>query len=153
VDFGGVVNERQVLALNLGVGRFHAGLLAFTRLRVNGINWLVRSLRAPSSGPVWTQIEPLLETAIAQLGEKDHDAVVLRFIEGRSFKEVSAALGTSEAGAKMRVNRALEKLREFFNQRDFGFSLAMFGAAISAHSVQGLNDTFPLEGSCLRLPG
>ncbi|MGH7969572.1 MAG: RNA polymerase sigma factor, partial [Limisphaerales bacterium] len=24
---------------------------------------------------VWTQIEPLLETAMAQLGEKDHDAV------------------------------------------------------------------------------
>lgn len=86
---------------------------------------------------VWTQIEPLLETAIAQLGEKDHDAVVLRFIEGRSFKEVSAALGTSEAGAKMRVNRALEKLREFFNKRGFGFSLAMIGGAICANSVQG----------------
>jgi len=37
----------------------------------------------------------------------------------------------------MRVNRALEKLREFFNKRGFGFSLAMIGAAISAHSVQG----------------
>lgn len=50
---------------------------------------------------VWTQIEPLLETAIAQLGEKDHDAVVLQFTEGHSFKEVSAALGTSKAGAGM----------------------------------------------------
>lgn len=86
---------------------------------------------------VWKHIEPLLETAIAQLATKDHDAVVLRFIEGRSFKEVSAALGTSEAGAKMRVNRALEKLRDFFKKRGFGFSLAMIGAAISAHSVQG----------------
>jgi hypothetical protein len=86
---------------------------------------------------VWTQIEPLLETAIAHLGEKDHDAVVLRFIEGRSFKEVGSALGTSEAGAKMRVNRALEKLRTFFHKRGFGFSLAMIGGVISAHSVQG----------------
>ena len=86
---------------------------------------------------VWTQIELVLETAIAQLGAKDHDAVVLRFIEGRSFKEVGAALGTSEAGAKMRVNRALEKLRDFFKKRGFGFSLAMLGGAISAHAVQG----------------
>ena len=47
---------------------------------------------------------------MAQLGQKDHDAVVLRFFEGRSFKDVSLALGTSEAGAKMRVQRALEKV-------------------------------------------
>src|ERR1700733_14764366 len=40
----------------------------------------------------WTQIEPLLETAMEQLGDKDHNAVVLRFFEGRSFKDVSAAL-------------------------------------------------------------
>jgi RNA polymerase sigma factor (sigma-70 family) len=86
---------------------------------------------------VWTQIEPLLETAIAQLAAKDHDAVVLRFIEGRSFKEVGAALCTSEAGAKMRVNRALEKLRDFFKKRGFGFSIAMIGGVIAANSVQG----------------
>ena len=86
---------------------------------------------------VWAQIEPLLETAIAQLGAKDHDAVLLRFIEGRSFKEVGTALGTSEAGAKMRVNRALEKLRDFFKRRGFGFPLGTIGAAISTHSVQG----------------
>lgn len=90
-----------------------------------------------SEPAVWTQIEPLLETAIAQLGAKDHDAVVLRFIEGRSFKEVGVALGTSEAGAKMRVNRALEKLRDFFKRRGLGFSLAILGAALSAYSVQG----------------
>ena len=63
------------------------------------------------------QIAPLLDPAMAQLGEKDHNAVVLRFFEGRNFKDVSAALGTSEDGAKMRVNRALEKLRKFFTKR------------------------------------
>src|ERR1700679_2336569 len=31
----------------------------------------------------WNQIAPLLEPALAELGEKDHDAVVLRFFEGR----------------------------------------------------------------------
>lgn len=98
--------------------------------------YMQAQLNEPESD-FWTQIEPLLETAIAQLGAKDHDAVVLRFIEGRSFKEVSAALGTSEAGAKMRVNRALEKLRDFFKKRGLGFSLAMISGAISAHSVQG----------------
>src|SRR5438046_2591627 len=40
----------------------------------------------------WIQIEPVLDTAMAQLGEKDHNAVVLRFFEGRDFKDISATL-------------------------------------------------------------
>jgi hypothetical protein len=82
------------------------------------------------------QIEPVLDTAMAQLGEKDHNAVVLRFFEGRNFKDISATLGTTEAGAKMRVNRALEKLRKFFTARGLTFSVAAIAGAISAHSVQ-----------------
>ena len=62
----------------------------------------------------WTQIAPLLDGALEQLGQNDHDAVVLRFFEGRNFKEVGAALGASEDAAKKRVNRALEKLPDIF---------------------------------------
>ena len=59
----------------------------------------------------WTRIAPLLDGTLAQLGAKDHDAIVLRFFDGKSFKDVGAALGTSEDGAKMRVHRALEVRR------------------------------------------
>ena len=89
-----------------------------------------------SEPDAWMQIAPLLDTAMAQLGEKDHNAVVLRFFEGRNFKAVGAALGTTEAGAKMRVNRALEKLRKFFTKRGLSFSAAVIAGAISANSVQ-----------------
>jgi RNA polymerase sigma factor (sigma-70 family) len=89
-----------------------------------------------SESDAWMQIAPLLDTAMAQLGEKDHNAVVLRFFEDRNFKAVSAALGTTEAGAKMRVNRALEKLRKFFTKRGLTFSAAVIAGAISANSVQ-----------------
>jgi RNA polymerase sigma factor (sigma-70 family) len=85
---------------------------------------------------VWAQIEPLLDAAMAQLGEKDQNAVALRFFEARSFKDVSAALGTTEAGAKMRVNRALEKLRKFFIARGLTFSTTLMAASISSNSVQ-----------------
>ena len=73
---------------------------------------------------------------MAQLGEKDHNAVVLRFFEGRDFKDISATLGATEAGAKMRVNRALEKLRRFFTTRGLTFSAAAIAGAILANSVQ-----------------
>jgi RNA polymerase sigma factor (sigma-70 family) len=96
----------------------------------------MQSIVNESESDAWMQIAPLLDTAMAHLGEKDHNAVVLRFFEGRNFKAVSAALGTTEAGAKMRVNRALEKLRKFFTKRGLTFSAAVIAGAISAHSVQ-----------------
>ncbi len=89
----------------------------------------------PHSNP-WRDIEPLLEPALAQLAKSDHDALVLRFFEGRTFKDVSAAMGTTEAAAKMRVNRALEKLRAFFARRGVTLSVIALAAALSAGSVQ-----------------
>ncbi len=84
----------------------------------------------------WYQIAPLLDGAMGQLGQKDHDALVLRFFEGRNYREVGAALGTGEDAAKMRVNRALEKLRKFFTKRGISSTTAIFAGVISANSVQ-----------------
>src|ERR1017187_1536628 len=75
------------------------------------------SRRSEAEAETWRQIAPLLDGAMEQLGQKDHDAVVLRFFENRNFKDVGAALGASEDAAKMRVNRALEKLHRFFSKR------------------------------------
>lgn len=96
----------------------------------------MQSLLNETESSAWMQIAPLLDTAMDQLGEKDHSAVVLRFLEGRDFKDVSAALGTSEDGAKMRVSRALEKLRKFFAKRGVTLSAAVIAGAVSANSVQ-----------------
>jgi hypothetical protein len=94
------------------------------------------SRRSEAEAETWNQIAPLLDGALEKLGQKDHDAVVLRFFEGRNFKEVGAALGASEDAAKMRVNRALEKLRRFFTKRGVSSTTAILAGAISANSVQ-----------------
>jgi RNA polymerase sigma factor (sigma-70 family) len=83
----------------------------------------------------WHQIKPLLEAAMSQLPERDHGAIVLRYFEGRSFHEVSAALGTTEAAAKMRVSRALLRMRLFFERRGVRLSVAAIAEAVSAHSI------------------
>jgi RNA polymerase sigma factor (sigma-70 family) len=90
----------------------------------------------PAHEETWNQIAPLLDGALEQLGQKDHDALVLRFFEGRNFAEVGAALGANEDAAKMRVNRALEKLRKFFTKRGVALSCVAMAGAISANSVQ-----------------
>lgn len=84
----------------------------------------------------WKQIAPLLDSAMAQLGEKNHDAVVLRFFDGKDLKEVGAALGVSEEAAKKRVSRAVEKLRLSFQKRGIIVPVSVLVAAISANAVQ-----------------
>jgi RNA polymerase sigma factor (sigma-70 family) len=91
---------------------------------------------ANESAETWNQIAPLLDGAMEQLGQKDHDALVLRYFEGRNFKDVGAALGAGEDAAKMRVNRALEKLRKFFTKRGVSSTTAIIAGTISANSVQ-----------------
>jgi RNA polymerase sigma factor (sigma-70 family) len=89
-----------------------------------------------SENDAWQQIAPLLDTALAELGETDQNAIVLRFFEGKSMSEVGAALGASEDAAKKRVNRAVEKLRGFFTKRGVVLSPAVLTATISANSIE-----------------
>jgi uncharacterized protein (TIGR03435 family) len=88
------------------------------------------------SSDAWTQIAPWLDAALAGLNEMDRQAVLLRFFDGKSLREVGAALGASEDAAKMRVNRSVEKLRRFFSKRGVVLSAAVLTAAIAANSVQ-----------------
>ncbi len=72
----------------------------------------------------WNEIEPLLDQAIDSLAEADRLAILLRFFRGNSMAEVGASLGVSEAAAKMRLGRALEKLRVFFASNGINCSVA-----------------------------
>jgi RNA polymerase sigma factor (sigma-70 family) len=92
-------------------------------------------LNEPES-ETWPQIASLLDGAMEQLGKKDHDAVVLRFFEGKSFQEIGTAFGASENAAKKRVNYALEKLRKFFTKRGVDSTATGIAETISVNSVQ-----------------
>lgn len=54
----------------------------------------------------------------------------------RSFAEVGAALRVAPDAARMRVNRALEKLRETLERRGIKTTANALGAALLAKSVQ-----------------
>jgi len=59
----------------------------------------------------YDEVSPVLEKAIGQLRDKDRQAVLLRFFKGMSHEEVGAAMGVSSDAAKMRVRRAVERMR------------------------------------------
>jgi RNA polymerase sigma factor (sigma-70 family) len=96
----------------------------------------MQSILNESDSDAWSQIAPLLDEALNCLGTKEHDAVVLRFLDGKELKHVGAAMGTTEDGARMRVNRGLEKLREFFTKKGVTLSATAIAGAVAANSVQ-----------------
>jgi RNA polymerase sigma factor (sigma-70 family) len=85
--------------------------------------------------PVWEQLSPLLDEALARLSEKDRQAVLLRFFEDKSLAEVGHSLGTGEDTARKRVARALEKMRHYFSKRGVSSTAAIIAGAISGNSV------------------
>ena len=84
----------------------------------------------------WTHIEPLLDDAMAALDETDRSAILLRYFENKSLREVGDALGASEDAAQKRVSRAVERLREFFSKRNVTIGAGGLVALISANAVQ-----------------
>ena len=52
------------------------------------------------------------------MSESDIEVIELRFFESKSFAEVAFILGISEANAKMRTYRAIEKLRKLLKRRE-----------------------------------
>jgi RNA polymerase sigma factor (sigma-70 family) len=96
----------------------------------------MQSLLNEPGSDIWPRIAPLLDDAVAGLNEKDRDAVVLRFYEGRSLREVGAVLGASEAAAEKRVSRAVERLREILIKRGVTVGTSGLVVVISANAVQ-----------------
>jgi len=107
----------------------------------------MQSLLHEPESDAWAQMAPLLDTALAGLGDKDRNAVVLRFFSGKKLSEVAAAMGTSEEAARKRVDRAVEKLRHFFTRRGVVLSAAVMTTAISAYSVQAAPAGLAVSGT------
>jgi RNA polymerase sigma-70 factor (ECF subfamily) len=53
-----------------------------------------------------------LEEAVDRLPLSQRRIVVMRIVEGRSYREIARELGCNEAACKMRLSRALRRLRE-----------------------------------------
>jgi len=84
----------------------------------------------------WVQLAPLLDDALAELGETDRTALVLRFFERKTAREIAGALRMEEAAAQKRVARALEKLRAIFVKRGVTLTATVIAGAVTANSVQ-----------------
>jgi RNA polymerase sigma factor (sigma-70 family) len=83
----------------------------------------------------WEEVRPVLDEALNSLGEHDRQAILLRYFANRPFGEVGEHLKLSENAARMRVERALEKLNDLLGKKGITSSSAALALALSGHAV------------------
>ncbi len=94
------------------------------------------ALAAPAEDTVaWRDLGPVLDEAINGLSGPDRQAVLLRFFSGRGFADIGRELQLSENAARMKVVRALDKLRDRLARRGITSTASALGAALAAQSV------------------
>ncbi len=97
---------------------------------------LMNEMSSPVPDISWEQIAPQLDAALGALSEPDRDALLLRYFERKSAQEMAGILGISAEAAQKRANRAVEKLRDHFSQRNVTVGAAGLTALMAANSVQ-----------------
>jgi hypothetical protein len=103
--------------------------------------------------PDWSQLSPVIEDALHELSETDRHAILLRFFQNKSLNEVGAGLNLTENAARMRVERALDKLRGQLARRGITTTAAALAAVVSANAVQAAPAGFAATISTAAIAG
>jgi len=96
--------------------------------KISAMNPLTTDSSLPAD---WNQLRPILDSVIAELDERDREAVALRFFDGDSFADVGVKLRLTENAARMRVERALDKLHAALARRGVTSTAAAVGLALA----------------------
>jgi RNA polymerase sigma factor (sigma-70 family) len=91
--------------------------------------------RDAEPSPDWDRLQTVLDDAMHDLKEADRNAIVLRFFQGCDFRAVGEKIGASSDSARMRVDRALEKLRKLLAKRGIVSTSAALAAVLAEQSI------------------
>ncbi|WED63258.1 TonB family protein [Synoicihabitans lomoniglobus] len=83
----------------------------------------------------WSRLQPIVDAALAELSDDDRDAVILRFFENQDYTTIGARFTVSPNAARMRVERALDKLNTVLSRRGISSTGAALGAVLGTHAL------------------
>jgi len=86
---------------------------------------------APDSETDREKLRPVLDQVMGELNDRDRDAVMLRFFEGRPFADIGRRLRLTEDAARMRVERALDRMRTLLTKRGVTSTTAALTAVLA----------------------
>ncbi len=91
---------------------------------------------SPNEAPLpWENLAPVIDEILTGLNEQDREAVLLRYFEQKSFAEVGAIQAVSTDAARMRVDRALEKMQPLLAKRGIVSTASAIGLALGSTSA------------------
>jgi len=90
----------------------------------------------PTETTAWTEISPILDEALNELTDADHQVILLRFFEQKTMRDLGLVLGITEDAAKMRVSRAVERLRTQFTSRGVTCAVVLLETLLAERSVE-----------------
>jgi RNA polymerase sigma factor (sigma-70 family) len=96
------------------------------------------SLVAEPDADRWAEIAVHLDSSMNRLSENDRHAILLRFFENQSLKDVGRALGISEDTAQKRISRALEQLRKLLLLKGVALSATTLASSVSANASSSM---------------
>ncbi len=96
----------------------------------------MNDLLSAEPGADWEDIALQLDAVLGELEEGDRDALLLRYFERKSAREMAQTLGVSDEAAQKRVSRAVERLREGLAGRGVTIGATGLALAISANAIK-----------------
>jgi RNA polymerase sigma factor (sigma-70 family) len=84
----------------------------------------------------WQELTPFLDEALDRLKDEERGILLLRFFDRKPFTEVGMAYRISEDAAKMRVARALEKLRDLLAEQKVYCTAGMIRGLLLSRAVE-----------------
>ena len=105
------------------------------------------ALMDTTPSPSWSELAPVIDTLINRLPAADREVLLLRFYRNEPHAAVARELGLSEAAAKKRTTRALEKLRGLLAKRGIATSAAALATLLPAHAAAPVSGSYVLAVS------
>jgi RNA polymerase sigma factor (sigma-70 family) len=136
----GGLGERTVLAGWL----YTATRLAAAQAVRTERRWRMREAEALSmrehladgdAAPPWEALRPVIDETLQALGERDREVILLRFFEGQAYADIGKTLAVNEDAARVRTDRALEKLRQMLVRRGVTSTATALGTVLAGQAL------------------
>jgi RNA polymerase sigma factor (sigma-70 family) len=96
---------------------------------------------------IWQEIQPHLHAALDALSAADRDALLLRFYQQSSYRDMAQTLAVTEEAAKKRVGRAVERLRRIFGRKGIRLTAGGLVTALGTRSVEAIPATLAAQAA------
>lgn len=97
--------------------------------------YTMNEINDTAANPDSHDLLPVMDHALGSLRENDREVVLLRFFEGCDYAEIGARCCITADAARLRVERALEKMRTTLARRGMGSTITALTGALTAQAA------------------